>query len=292
MQAFHIDTRGWTKRILIDLEATQYSIGLADHPDIRAWVRKIDGVYDTQESWNATPAVNTLNKILQSFSESDVLSPNEWQFDSGEAAQLEGWSPCSPGTQSVVVAPDSGVLRVVTSSDAGCVVSPAWTEIDSAEWDQLVLRISANQPGHRIAVFWAAEAAEFESEQSVEFESQTGATTYVVPLHANASWNGVFQRLRIDPLVGAAGGIANIDAVFFQSSRSRQTSSESESFAANEPVSFGEATTNPIPDGDREEDLDQLELQVSTGGCVSAPGFPSLLILLVLGVFRRRASSF
>jgi uncharacterized protein (TIGR03382 family) len=274
---------GETKRVLIDVEASQYSIGAADHPDIRAWVRKIDERYVEQTEWNQTPALNTFNKLLQHYTESDVLSPYEWQFNSDDMAMVEGWSSCGGGTDSVVIVPDSGVLRA-TNTGAGCLSSPAWTLVDTAEWDQLVLKMSTDQPGHRVAVFWAAEGEEISTEKSVEFAAKPNGI-YVVPLAQNTAWTGEVQQLRIVPLVNKTQGIVNLDAVFFQSSAREETSS-SDPFVGEAPVSFApaaelpqnpETPSNPDP---IEEPDESAEVEVSSG-CASASGNPGILLLLL-----------
>lgn len=274
---------GETKRVLIDVEASQYSIGAADHPDIRAWVRKIDERYVEQTEWNQTPALNTFNKLLQHYTESDVLSPYEWQFNSDDMAMVEGWSSCGGGTDSVVIVPDSGVLRA-TNTGAGCLSSPAWTLVDTAEWDQLVLKMSTDQPGHRVAVFWAAEGEEVTTEKSVEFAAKPNGI-YVIPLAQNTAWTGEVQQLRIVPLVNKTQGIVNLDAVFFQSSAREETSS-SDPFVGEAPVSFApaaelpqnpETPSNPDP---IEEPDQSAEVEVSSG-CASASGNPGILLLLL-----------
>lgn len=284
---------GESKRILIDLEATQYSLGAADHPDIRAWVRHIDDVYADQTEWDQTPALNTVNKTLQSFAQSDVLSPYEWQFDAGEAEQLEGWSRCSQGTGSAIVVPDSGVLRLVVNGDAGCIVSPAWTNVDTQMWDQMVLKMRTDVLDHRVAVFWASEGAEFEAVSSVEFKAQPSASAYVIPLGQQNTWNGVLQQIRIDPLVGANQGTVNVDAIFFQSSTRQQTSSAEESFVALAPVEIGgEATTDPnldpnVDPGEREPEGGPSTAMTSNG-CSSGASIPVFWLLLSIFGFRRR----
>jgi hypothetical protein len=285
---------GESKRILIDLEATQYSLGAVDHPDIRAWVRHIDDVYADQTEWDQAPALNTVNKTLQSFAQSDVLSPYEWQFDAGEVEQLEGWSTCSAGTRSALVAVDAGVLRLVVDGDAGCVVSPAWTSVDAQEWDQMVLKMRTDVLDHRVAVFWATEGAEFEAARSLEFKASPSADTYVIPLGQQSTWTGVLQQLRVDPLVGANQGTANIDAIFFQSSTRQQTSAAGEVFVGLTPVEIGgEATTDPNLDpnldpGEREPE-GGASTAATSNGCSSGSSIPVFWLLFsILGIRRRK----
>ncbi|MFU8803609.1 MAG: phosphodiester glycosidase family protein, partial [Bradymonadaceae bacterium] len=84
-----------TKRVLIDLEATRYSVGFSDHPDVRAWIRNIENVYGVQESFFGEPSnANHVGHILRAYDELDVLSRNEWQFQGRDPEQLEGWRMC------------------------------------------------------------------------------------------------------------------------------------------------------------------------------------------------------
>ncbi len=64
---------GEAKRVRVTLEAGPPSVGQADHPDVRGWVRHIDGVYGDQDAWDAPPSTNTLGRPLQAYAELDVL---------------------------------------------------------------------------------------------------------------------------------------------------------------------------------------------------------------------------
>ena len=59
---------GETKRIQLEVKALKYSIGAADHPDVRAWVSNVEGYY-TKSGFDAT-ATNV--KGYQTFNGGDL----------------------------------------------------------------------------------------------------------------------------------------------------------------------------------------------------------------------------
>ena len=71
---------GETKRIDVAVEAMAYSIGLADHPDVRMWVQHVDDFYEKDDFWstdfNNVSSHQTFNGgDLRTWSQSDVYAP-------------------------------------------------------------------------------------------------------------------------------------------------------------------------------------------------------------------------
>ncbi len=204
---------GETKRVVVDLKAGEYSIGLVDHPDLRAWVRHIDGLYEDQAAFDVAPTVNSFAGLLQNLGEIDILSRNEWQFDAGEPDQVEGWFACRGPAPKVDVA--QGALTIaVEASD--CVEAPSWTRIDTTQWDQIVLRMKV-EGSHKAAIYWGQEGDPYSIERAVSFEVSAGTDTYVIPVGEHPAWTGEVTELRIVPTLQGST-YASIDAVYMQSS--------------------------------------------------------------------------
>jgi Synergist-CTERM protein sorting domain-containing protein len=85
------------KRVRVTLEAGPPSVGRADHPDVRGWVRHIDDVYGDQDAWDQQPTTNALGRLLQAYAELDVVGP-----EGADAGPL----PPAPDA----AAPDAGAL--------------------------------------------------------------------------------------------------------------------------------------------------------------------------------------
>lgn len=286
---------GETKRVVIDLEVGEYSIGAADHPDVRGWVREIDGLYGEQSSFDMDPTnTNVFDDLLQGFTELDVLSRNEWQFDAGEPEQTEGWFGCSG--VSPVVDVDRGAMTADFSA-AGCVEAPPWTLIDADRWDELVLRMAVEDT-HEAAIYWAPDGGEFSEDRAVSFKVDENTTTYVIPVGSHPLWTGEVARLRITPSL-ESGATAAIDAVFVQSSDGT-TGSVREPHVSDSPVSINDDVVAPQPDEDdmpgRDTDgtVDQMPADLDDvrvkKGCATVAASPAELwwLLGFLFAIRRR----
>jgi hypothetical protein len=290
---------GETKRVIVDLNVGEYSIGLVDHPDLRAWVRHIDGLYEDQGAFDEEPSVNSFDGLLQNLGEIDILSRNEWQFDAGEPEQVEGWFSCRGEAPTVDVA--QGALTVsVGPSD--CIEAPRWAKIDTTTWDQIVVRMKV-EGDHKAAIYWGVEGDSYTVDRAVSFDVSPDTETYVIPVGKHTGWTGEVSQLRIVPSLRGST-VAAIDAVFVQSSNG-EVGSTREAFVAQTPVSTGVDVTEPAPDlvvmepgvtpatPDNDVEPTFVEDQTITtesGGCTTAGGSPLSLIWL-LGFFvmvRRR----
>jgi hypothetical protein len=279
---------GETKRVRITLEAVEPSIGRTDHPDVRGWLRNIGGVY-AQEGFDDAPTLNEADEVLTAFAQHDVLSRAGWLFDSDKAEMLEGWVGCEQ-VDSAAIDAERGGLVVAFSTDDPCIVSPSWAAIDAATYDQLVLEIQSAAAPHDAALFWSSTDAEtFNADRAVTFEVPEGGGTLVVDLAGHPEWTGSIERLRLDPVEGAAIDTdVVIGAVVFQSSSGQTTSVPGFDFAPGTPVAPDMGADPPTGDGgdvaDGDDALDGEGEFETNDGCAQSgtSGAPAPLALLFL----------
>jgi MYXO-CTERM domain-containing protein len=220
---------GETKRVRVDFEAARYSLGASDHPDVRAWVKQIDGLYVEQTAWDQPPALQETAALLQAEGSLDVISGVQWQFDAGEPESTEGWQSCA---KDLLVDVDTGTLPL--PSRAGCMVSPAWTAIDAGTWDHLVLRMTRNDEPATLQISWGEGAEGLSDTQRlfVEVPAQDSPRLMVIPMGEAPAWKGDVGALELRTLGAQSAGTLAIDALYFQSSASQTTSADpDESFA-------------------------------------------------------------
>lgn len=238
-----------TKRILIDLEATAYSIDAQKHADLRAWLHKANSasgkIYGDQTAWDGSVSTNSLGQKVQGYARVDVLERDTWLFnDTRDDANLEGWTatPADHVAQ-LKLNTSLGALALKVSGNDARLIAPAWTEINADQFDQLVLRMRSHDGTHRASVFWAGADEAFSPDRQAQFEAPGDTEFYdlVIPLGTHPAWGGVVKKLRIDPLDEAAPGEADsgwydLDHIFFQSSADRTTSAPGLDFVDNAPV--------------------------------------------------------
>jgi MYXO-CTERM domain-containing protein len=235
-----------SKRINVTMRAARYSIGHSPHPDIRAWLRHVDGLYGEQTAWNRDPSnINLLGGRVQARMEVDVLSPREWQFNGG-ADQLEGWNSCGPGHTGLGTNADNTAMIPKGAEAAHCAVSPSWTSVDSSKYDQMVIRLSATGPGGGLTLGWKADGQSFDAARQATFTPTLGAATqtYVLDLAQTGQWAGTVDGLKLSWAPESFDAIA-VDAIFFQDSAGQTTSSATEDFVDQAPVEFDDLGTDP-----------------------------------------------
>lgn len=280
---------GETKRVRITLEALVPSIGRADHPDVRGWLRNVGGAY-AQEGFADEPSLNNAGKILSAYSDHDVLTSGGWLFDSSEAEMLEGWVACSEGVSSATMDGERSAIRIETEGDDPCIVSPPWAEIDADRYNQLILQIESNSAPHRVALYWSQTDDEtFTSDRGIAFEIPAEGGIFIVNVGQHPRWEGTIERLRLDPIEGEAIDTeVFVGALLFQSSDARSTTIPDFEFSPDEPISGDEDVDSP---GTTAGGDDGSTLETNDGCSQAGAATPSgVLLLLMMGftAIRRR----
>lgn len=195
---------GETKRVRLTVRAAQYSIGTPDHPLVRHWVQKVEGVYAKAE-WDSAPenpSGQTWNGgELRAAEPLDVFSPIHWSFDGGT---FEGWVAGGSATARL----DAQALVVDTTGDDPQIVGPE-TAFDAAKYP--VLRLRARGSAGQGARLWFStkDAPGFDESRSVTFDLPGGdARDLSVDLRNVPAWKGTITRLRIDPIPAGGGTFA------------------------------------------------------------------------------------
>jgi uncharacterized protein (TIGR03382 family) len=322
----HAFSAGETKRVVFELQASRYSYGQHDHPDVRAWLNTATDdngskLYGDQNSWDEDPATNRFGDWIRDYAQMDVLAEDRWTFDdNSDPANLEGWTGRGDYEELKANASDAGMLaQRINGGDPG-IVSPAWTRIDAGTYDQLVLRYRSHDGPHIKEIYWAGEGESFSEDRVVRFEGPGDGEPHqvVVPMGSHDGWSGTVTQLRVDLYDGTAPAEdANrwydVDHIFFQDSDSQMTTSGGD-YVAAAPVDVegaddgsddggddgdgddgtGGNDTDDDGGGDGSTDQDgEGDVQVK-GGC-SSTGIPSpapaaLLLLVIAGAFVRRRS--
>lgn len=315
---------GETKRVLVDLEAHQYSLGSTDHPDIRTWIKHIDDLYEGQDEWDQTPALNNTGSsdLLQASSEIDIPSPQQWLFDAGEAEQAEGWQDCSSIIKPLNV--DTELSALLLPLSEGCITAPSWTAIDASTFDTFILRAAKNDAATTLKITWSAnQDLSSSSNIYVDISSLASEKDIVIPMSEQPTWTGTIKALKIEALTkeSTPSDMLAIDSIFFQEGQGRTTSSNIEIYidapyvvVKKDPPSFYIPNTNGDP-GTEEPDHEQNPsnpsndpstpmldddgegVTVNDGCSVSSPqsnpSSPASALLLLLGglFFGRRLRS-
>lgn len=205
--AMHAFSPQESKRVKVILRAAQYNIGELEHPNIRAWLRHIEGLYGEQSEWDQTPTnANFFGELIQDQIQVDVLSPREWQFNGGEG-QLEGWTACDGGAGLTNNADHTAMLAQGAQA-AHCAESLAWTSVNSATYDQMVVRLSAEGTGGNLRFAWKTGQQLYDAAREVGFVPTLGpdTATYVLDLARIGEWNDTDQGRA--PLARPAAAVA------------------------------------------------------------------------------------
>lgn len=283
-----------SKRILVDLEATQYSIDADTHADIQAWLHKANSadetLYDKQSKYDGSVSTNKLGGKVQAYARVDVFERDFWRFDdTRDSANLEGWTGApEEALEDLKVNTSHGLMAAKVAEEGAQLIAPDWAEINADQYDQLVLSLRAHDGAHTVAIYWASGDDEFSDENKVEFEAPGDGemNTLVVDLSAHPQWQGKVSKLRIDPLVSAAPGEDDsawydFDEIFFQSSSEKETSAPGLiDFVDQSPVqNGGDDTPSPDPSDPRDpggsegpDDPGAPDLPDDPGGSGDSPG--------------------
>ncbi|MBA2663327.1 MAG: D-alanyl-D-alanine carboxypeptidase family protein [Bradymonadaceae bacterium] len=223
------------KQVVVTLRAKRYSIGEVGHPRVSFWIKRIDnGVYGPAATYGTKPGTNKFGSAMRGRRYADVFSKNEWQFNTGSKYNLEGWAACRKGHHDQLYKPNNaGVMRMRVTGDNSCVRAPSWTNINANAYDQIVIRTRSFDGAHQMGIlFGATGTTPWSGKRMVRFDGRGNGNyhTMVIQMSDHPEWKGTIRRLRIDPLEGrkpkaGARALYDIDRVFFQSSKTRRTSS-------------------------------------------------------------------
>jgi hypothetical protein len=194
---------GESVRIRFQLRAATYSFGVADHPDLRAWVRHVGGYYGEQESWDDPVELNQAGTLLRAFAQADVLSPHEWRFDGPAGEDLEGWSIGADLSDLALNLVD-GALAMKASGADPIAISPSFTRIDAARFSQLRLRARQHGEVRQAKLYFRRDGEAYSEDRHFPFSTSGGGTWDEVVLEASShpEWSGSITGLRLDPWEG------------------------------------------------------------------------------------------
>jgi len=200
MNAFGI---GETKRIRLKVKGLAYSLGVADHPDVRFWVKNVDAVYskDAFDTKPTNPSGQTFNGgDLRAWAQVDLFSRTRWTFDGGT---LEGWS--SAGAAKVSLDEPGKTMLVDTSGDDPQMIGPE-TSFDAKVFPILKVRAKSALTGPMKVYFATKDAPAFDEARSLEVQAPgTDFRDVTIDLGKHPAWQGTITRLRIDPVPSGTG---------------------------------------------------------------------------------------
>ena len=314
----HAFSANESKRVTLELRATDYNIGVGAHPGVRAWLSHVGELYSGASSFGDDPGTNHLGSTVREFQRVDILSRDQWQFRAGESDDLEGWA-AEAGEERLLVNTNEDALAFKTNDAMAAVVSPGWTAIDADTFGQLVLRTRSHDGEHEKALYWRRDGEDFDSQRSVTFRSPGDSEfhTQVLNLKKHPEWSGEVVQLRlVNPVDLVPGeedsGWYDLAYLYFQDLRSGATTAEDLGIAEMEPVPVSvagqqeddeaeepavdapTAPAGPVPSPFTESGFadDGEPVQVSSG-CSAAAQSPTsalMVMMVVLGlmVLRRR----
>ncbi len=157
-----------TKRVVVELEASEYSIGKIDDVEVRVWLTNADassdvdadGVFDGHGGgWDDEASASEFASQVRVLAGAHILDRDQWLFESMEhEADLEGWDVCYEGHHDELIHNTShGALALDVADDSACVAAPGWTDIDADTYDEMVIEVRAHLGEHEKALYWAGE---------------------------------------------------------------------------------------------------------------------------------------
>lgn len=276
---------GGTTSITVTMIANEASIGLADHPDLRAWVSHVDNYYEKAD-FSTAPSVNdhqTWNGgELVAYVQHDVWPVQAaWTWDDGTT---EGWW----AGNAVTATNGGGTLSLLGTGDDPYAFSPPTTAAASTypsfTWS------GAHYGAGEATLYWVtAEDGTWSDTRSVPLglAQNEAAEGYVEP-----GWSGTITRLRLDPGPGVDAAVV-LDAAGF-GGPGGATVDDGPAGLPGELVDLGDVGCGC---GSGEDSAgadatlgDRVPLG-DVGACTTASARPWLGLLALLGVLRRRESN-
>jgi len=192
---------GETKRISFTVKAAQYSIGDADHPDLRAWIWHSADYYGEQTSWDDPVEHNDAGKLLRAYFQTDIYSHTRWEFNATQP-ETEGWTAGNAVDQLFV---NTGAKCLAAHAAGGdpYVVGPV-TTFDGGVLKGIEMRIRSYEGPVDGAIYFATGGG-FSEERVRHFVAPGDGQfhTVTVSMAGLATWTGTITRLRIDPAPSA-----------------------------------------------------------------------------------------
>jgi len=195
-----------TKRVRLKTKALRYSIGAADAPDVRVWVKDVPGVYAKEDfgakATNVDGRQTNNGGDLKAWAPVDIYSRVRWSFDGG---MLEGWT--EDGAAGISAEDKTRGLVLTAKGDAPRAVGPE-TSFAATDWPSLKLKAASDLGGTVTIWFTTKDAPEFDASRSVDVVLPAGAAQDVqVQMARNPAWSGTITRLRIDVAKSGSGTV-------------------------------------------------------------------------------------
>ncbi len=185
-----------TKRIRMKVKAARYSIGAADAPDVRVWVKDAPGVYSKSDFGTAPTNVDGLQTFnagdLKAWAPVDIYSRVRWSFDGG---MLEGWTDSNAEAN----AEDKSKGLVLTAKgDDPQMIGPE-TSFSASEYPAIHIVGHSTIAGPARLYFATSTAPGFDESRAIEFQLPGMPADVFVRLADHPAYTGTITRLRIDP---------------------------------------------------------------------------------------------
>lgn len=198
---------GETKRVTLTVSAAEYSIGLADAPDVRLWVKDVPNYYHQDEfNGDATNVNNaqTFGDKLQVYLPTDVYSRTYWEWDTD---RLEGFTPLGSAT----IAADPGAKALVfggEGDDPGA-LGPN-TEFSAADYDAVSMRAKRTGGTGKAKLYFATgDDPSMSEDRAIDFDLPDDEAFHEITVYAgdHPSWSGTITGLRVDPFEAGPGTV-------------------------------------------------------------------------------------
>ena len=190
---------GETKKVVFKVKAAQYSIGKADHPDLRAWIWHVANYYGEQTAWNDKVEHNDAGKKLQAYQQLDVYSRLRWDFDA-TAAETEGWV-AHHSVDTMKVNTSHHCLAAHMSGNDPILLSPK-TSFKASKYKGIKLRARSHVGPVKGQIFYQTDASpKFTADKAVSFVAPGDGKFHdlTISMAGQAKWKGQILRLRVDP---------------------------------------------------------------------------------------------
>jgi hypothetical protein len=198
---------GETKRVTLTVRAEKYSIGLADAPDVRLWVKDIPNFYHQEDFNSEATNVNgsqTFGDKLQVYAPTDVYSYTHWEWDTD---RLEGFTPL--GAATITADPATKVLVFGGEGEDPGALGPV-TQFSAAELNAVTMRAKRTGGTGKARLYFAtADDPAMSEEKAIDFDLPDDEEFHEITVTAgdHPMWTGTIKQLRIDPFEAGPGTV-------------------------------------------------------------------------------------